>query len=331
MQLTSLLNPKPRHAMAAHQRSLDTALHRLSTGKRINRAADDPAGLVAVEPMKARRLGIERSIQRLEMESLSHATRDGYLAEHSDLLVQLAGLVTQAGGRDVMSDEEKKALQIEVDSILDAMTHNSLTAEFQGVALLTGFVPEKLGRIVAPGRETTPPEPPAALQAVLDETRPASGREGDEGPDAARADAADTADPDANAEPAVAGSALASAPAPTPQTLTLADLRTGGRLNLIDGDLELAERVVDEAVDDVSGYRGAIGARSQAIEHERNLLLSELENITAAVGLIEDADFAKETAELVRAQVLREASTRAQAIAHENAQRILTLIRPPPA
>lgn len=102
---------------------------------------------------------------------------------------------------------------------------------------------------------------------------------------------------------------------------SLASLARAGDLNLIDGDLEQAQRVAQTAIDGVAAVRAGAGLRAKAIESEMSLLRTELENVAAARSVIVDTDVAREISQLVRARILKQATLFAQrtALAHSAA------------
>ncbi len=107
----------------------------------------------------------------------------------------------------------------------------------------------------------------------------------------------------------------------------LADLGGGGALNVIDGDLTKAQEVVSSAIKGVSIQRGRLGAfQKNVVGSTVNSLNVALENISAAESTIRDTDFAKETAELTRSQVLQAAATNVLSIANSQPQNALRLL-----
>jgi flagellin len=88
-----------------------------------------------------------------------------------------------------------------------------------------------------------------------------------------------------------------------------------------------AIKVIDAALDQVSNARGDLGAKQNRLE----MLISNVdvvsENITAARGRLMDADFAKETAALSRAQILQQAGTAMLAQANALPQQVLQLLK----
>lgn len=107
----------------------------------------------------------------------------------------------------------------------------------------------------------------------------------------------------------------------------LADLLGGRGLDLITGDLELAQEVVKGAVGSNTGARSAVGNRMNDIQSQIAELQIRFENVSAAKSLIMDADFAVETANLIRARVLEQAAIFTTRIAMEhNAKTALSLL-----
>lgn len=118
--------------------SLNTSLERLSTGLKINKGADNPAGLIASENLRAEKTGISAAIDNAERASNIIGTAEGGLNEVSSLLNELQGLVSQAANSGGLSAEEKQANQLQVDSILGTINRISQSTSFQGKKLLNG-------------------------------------------------------------------------------------------------------------------------------------------------------------------------------------------------
>ncbi len=107
----------------------------------------------------------------------------------------------------------------------------------------------------------------------------------------------------------------------------LDDLGSGNTRNLVDGNLEEAQTIVDDAINQVSSLRGRLGAfQKNIIGSTIRALGVAFENTAAAESQIRDTDFASETAELTRSQILVNASTNTLAIANARPQSVLSLI-----
>ena len=108
----------------------------------------------------------------------------------------------------------------------------------------------------------------------------------------------------------------------------LDDLAAGKDLNVVDGNLQAAQGVIDTAVSQVSSLRGRIGAfQSNVIESTIRSLGVTFENTAAAESAIRDTDFAGETANLTRSQILVNAASTVLSIANTQPQNVLALLQ----
>ncbi len=255
--------------LQVHQSSIAQSLERLSTGKRINRASDDPSGMIASTKMNAQLYSLEKKIDGFDRETSWLGAREGALSVLSDFMVELNGYTVQAANTAGMTPEEREGIEQSIASVLQGINTVVNTTTFGGERVLTGFNTQDLGKITS---------------------KPIVGEDGK----------------------LVEGN-----------TTSLSDL---GRL--IAEDPELAQSIVESASAMISGNRAAIGNRLKSIDSEKAALRSEFENISEALSLIEDTDFAKETAELVRSQILEQATIAAIKIGQQNAAQILDLIVP---
>jgi flagellin len=117
---------------------LQTRLQRLSTGLRINRGADDPAGLIISERLRSEISGLNTAVSNSNRASSVIATTEGALAEVSNLLSSIKGLVVEAANTGAVSDDERKANQVQIDSAIDSITRISNSTSFAGLKLLNG-------------------------------------------------------------------------------------------------------------------------------------------------------------------------------------------------
>jgi len=118
--------------------NLQVRLQRLATGLRINRGADDPAGLIAADRLRAELRGVEQGVKNSERASNVIATTEAALAEVSDLLSSIKALVVEAANSGAFSPEEVEANQLQIDSAIESITRISNTASFAGLKLLNG-------------------------------------------------------------------------------------------------------------------------------------------------------------------------------------------------
>lgn len=117
---------------------LGVRLQRLSTGLRINRGADDPAGLIISNRIGSEISGLQQAIKNSERASSVISTAESSLSEIADLLNSVRGLVVEAANTGALSDEERAANQLQIDSAIESITRISNAASFGGLKLLNG-------------------------------------------------------------------------------------------------------------------------------------------------------------------------------------------------
>src|SRR5438552_627998 len=93
---------------------LQIHLQRLSTGLRINRGADDPAGLIISERLRTEVSGLNQAVNNSERASSVISTAEASLSEVSDLLTSIKGLIVESGNTGAISDDERKANQLQI-------------------------------------------------------------------------------------------------------------------------------------------------------------------------------------------------------------------------
>ncbi len=127
-----------QRVLGKNNNTLNTSLQRLSTGLKINSGADNPAGLIASENLRAEKVGITTAIDNAQRASNIIGTAEGGLTEVSSLLTELQGLVGQSANSGGLSQEEIAANQLQVDSILQTINRIAQSTSFQGTKLLNG-------------------------------------------------------------------------------------------------------------------------------------------------------------------------------------------------
>lgn len=247
-------------ALGTHQQSQQTAMERLSTGKQINRASDDPSGLMAADTFKVRQTQIDKLLGSFERETARLGATEGGLSVLQDMVLEMQGLVVRGASTGGLSDAERDAIGVEIGSILAGINQTVQTTMFNGEQVLVGNTTDQLGRVIVDGGYAS-----------------------------------------------------------------LSDLPS-----LLKSDPEKAQKLVESAADEIAGKRAAIGGRMRSIDSEMNTLREEFANNAGVLSQIEDADFAKESAALVRSQILEQATIKAILIERENAERVLDLIAPGP-
>ncbi|MBL4699817.1 MAG: flagellin, partial [Phycisphaeraceae bacterium] len=121
-----------------NNKGLSQSLERLSTGLKINRGADGPAGLIASEKLRSDKEAITAAIGNAERADQVLNVAEGGLNEVQSLLTELQGLVGETANDAGLSTEEKEANQFQVDQILQTIDRISSTTSFGDTKLLNG-------------------------------------------------------------------------------------------------------------------------------------------------------------------------------------------------
>lgn len=116
---------------------LDTAFERLSSGSRINSAADDAAGLQITNRMTSQVNGLNMAVRNANDGISVAQTAEGALQETTNMLQRMRELVVQADN-GINNDEDLEAIQQEVDELIDEIDRVADTTQFSGQNILDG-------------------------------------------------------------------------------------------------------------------------------------------------------------------------------------------------
>ncbi len=120
------------------QRALKMSLERLSSGLKINRGADNPAGLIVSERLRSEIAVVKQAIGNSERAINVIATTEGALDEVQALLTDIQALVVEAANSGAFSDEEIAANQLQIDNAIDSISRIANTTTFAGRKLING-------------------------------------------------------------------------------------------------------------------------------------------------------------------------------------------------
>lgn len=124
--------------LGGNNNTLKKSLERLSTGLALNRGADNPAGLIASENLRAEKAAIASAVKNAQRAEQVINVAEGGLQEINNLLVELQGLVGETANEAGLSAEEREANQLQIDSILQTIDRIANSTSFQGTKLLNG-------------------------------------------------------------------------------------------------------------------------------------------------------------------------------------------------
>jgi flagellin len=135
---TNVASLTAQASLTTANNALNTTLLRLSTGLRINSAADNPAGFIAANQLGNNIAESNQAIANSQVANQVISTADSALSQVNTLLTTVQGLINQAANTGAESSSQIAANQLQIDSSLEAINSISQTTSFQGQNLLDG-------------------------------------------------------------------------------------------------------------------------------------------------------------------------------------------------
>ncbi|ALZ74326.1 flagellin [Rheinheimera sp. F8] len=253
-------------------KSLDTAFQRLSSGLRINSAADDAAGLQISNRLTSQIQGLDQAIRNANDGISLAQVAEGAMDEITSALQRIRVLSVQSQN-GINSSSDRLALQKEVSALKAEISRIATTTQFGGVKILDG----KYSSTFLVGAN--------AGQSISVNISRVGGGYGASGLNLA--------------------------------TLSIATL----------AGASTALTAIDSAINAIDATRADLGAIQNRFQSTIRNLSNIVENVSSARSRIRDTDFAKETAELTRAQILQQASTTILAQSNQRPQSALSLLQ----
>jgi flagellin len=319
-------------ALVRNQRSLDTAMEQLSTGRKINSASDDAAGLAISTRMTSQINGLNVAIKNANDGIGMVNTAEGALIEITNMLQRMRELALQSANGTADSkdrtylNQEYQALAAEIDRIAD-------TTEWNGRAILNNTADGSSSSLVT-------------LQVGVDTGQTMTVDFGDftNGGDiytthaGASAAGITTANGASTAFASNAGSFLAFNAGTTltyaSSTGTGTTTYTGTAGSIAAGTTASAQTTasavltaVDTALDTISSQRATFGAVSNRLTHAVDNLTNIRINAEGTRSTILDTDYAQATSELAKTQIIAQAGTAMLAQANQLPQTVLALLQ----
>ncbi|NKX31152.1 flagellin FliC [Alteromonadaceae bacterium A_SAG1] len=257
--------------------SLSTSFERLSSGFRINSAADDAAGLQITDRMTSQVQGLNQAVRNANDAISLSQTAEGALSETTTALQRIRTLAIQSQN-GINSSADRVALQKEVSALRTEISRISTTTQFAGVNILSGDFSAKF--LVGAN---------AGQTISVNLSSPTLTRAGVNGFSA------------------------------TGLGITGTDVLSSDNASSM-----LAK--IDTAISAVGGLRADLGALQNRFQSTIRNLSNISENVSAARSQIKDTDFATETANLTRNQIIQQASTTVLSQANQRPQAALQLL-----
>ena len=312
---TNVASMNAQRSLMTSGRELQTAMERLSTGQKINSAADDAAGFAIAESMTAQIRGLSMAAKNASdaqglLKVVENATNDV-----TDMLQRIRELAVQAqSGTNSAGDVSN--LQQEANALIDEINRVSEDTKYNGVAYIGS---EKGSKNIQVGYN----DGDSITVTTYDVGADRLGIEIDgqmitlKDSEGNYLNIAQTAAPGVEAVDAVAEEVDGDGNVTQAAVDAVdAQARTPGALE-----------VITAAIEQVAGYKAEWGAGQNRLEYTVSNLMNVVEFTTAARSRIQDADFAMEAAKLAKSQVLQQTGTAMLAQANAAPQLALQLLK----
>ena len=357
---TNIGSLNAQRSLSSSGNELKTAMERLSSGKKINSAADDAAGFAIAERMTAQIRGLNMATKNANdglsmLAVIENATNDvtDMLQRMRELAVQATNDTNGESDRDFLQ-AEALALRLEIERVATQTTYNGQTVldgSFHNKSIQVGteagqkiefsvssLNPWELGEtpvIAAQATGTTYVSETDDLTVSIGDASSFQvgdniGFGGDHGPNwstfsvTAVDTTANSIVVKVNNDEAAAVEAMIAGDGDN--IYDMKEKIGGVNLSTPEG-AQQALATVTAAIEQLSGQRAGYGALQNRLEYTVSNLMNVAEFTTAARSRIEDADFAAESARLAKAQVLQQTGTAMLAQANSSSQLVMSLIR----
>ena len=356
-----------QRSLASSGVDLKQAMERLSSGKKINSAADDAAGFAIAERMTAQIRGLNMATKNANDGLSMLATVENATNDVTDMLQRIRELAVQAAN-DTNSVKDRKFLQTEVNSLLQEINRVATQTIYNNKPVLDGDLQGHFQVGTEKGQTIE-----FNIKSIDTDTLKLTNLDASQTPDYADADGyaintglmsnGDTAGVTASAavtrlavaDDAVAiGDVLVAAETDADgavivaevlataddvieigDTITITDAVAGTKATGTAGAISILTAndatdslaLISDALEQVAENRAEYGALQNRLEYTVSNLMNVAEFTTSARSRIEDADFAAESARLAKAQVLQQTGTAMLAQANAAPQLALQLIR----
>ncbi len=128
-----------RRNLLLQNKRVGKSMEKLSSGLRINRAADDAAGMTIAENLRAQVIGLSRAVANSQDAISLMQVAEGALGEQHNVLQRMRYLAVQSAN-GTLTSRDRKALQAEIFQLIDELDRIALTTTFNSINLLNGNV-----------------------------------------------------------------------------------------------------------------------------------------------------------------------------------------------
>lgn len=281
--------------MGITNKSLESTLEKLSSGKRINKASDDAAGLAISQKMEAQVRGL-RQASRNSLDGVSLLqTAEGALDEVHDMLQRMRELSVQ-GANGTYDKDDLKAMADEMKELTEQIDKIGKDTQFNGINLLKGNLDDKGAKDLT-------------LQIGANDNQTIV-------IDMAKINVTVSDDDNKDGLKLIDGKIITG----TSDALEAGETLTSDMFNE-------SITMYNNAINKVASQRSQLGAYQNRLEHTIRNVDNTAQNLTEAQSRIEDADMALEMSEFVKLNILQQAGTSMLSQANQLPQSVLQLLQ----
>jgi len=305
-----------RDAIQRNDRAMSTAMERLSTGSRINTAKDDAAGLAISERMSAQVSGLNMAARNANDAISLLQTVDGAASEITNMLGRMYELAVQsASGTYTATD--RTALNLEFEALMFEIQDIAERTEWNGKVVMNNTYHDTANALkVQLGAEAS-----QTMAVVIKDWRPTIAV------DSTQSDIAGTSQNGMDNEESAYNLDGSTSGYYGTMYFDNADENVDNIDITTVAAATVAVKNIAAALDGAAKERAQYGAYISRLQHAADNLQNVSTNTSASLSQIADADYATETTELARTQIISQASTAMLAQANQVKQTVLSLLR----
>jgi len=311
---TNVMSLNAQRNLSTSGSSLATTIQRLSSGLRINSAKDDAAGLAISERFSTQIRGLDVAVRNANDGISLAQTAEGAMVEIGNNLQRIRELSVQSANA-TNSSSDREALDAEV-AIADVSFKAGATASDINNGIVNAINDKMDQTGVYAKLDKDGNLELTSLKSGKDFTFTAGTADGGGTPDA------DPANPPADLAVDFTGIGGTATAVVASEKKTVADLD----ITTVEG-AQRALSIVDDALTSVNSSRADMGAIQNRFTSTIASLNTTSENLSASRSRIRDTDYAKETAELTRTQILQQAGTAMLAQANQSPSSVMSLLQ----
>ena len=305
-----------RDAVQRNDRAMSTAMERLSTGSRINTAKDDAAGLAISERMSGQVSGLNMAARNANDAISLLQTVDGAASEISNMLGRMYELAVQSASGTYTSTD-RTALNLEFEALMFEIQDIAERTEWNGTSIMDDTYDDATNALkVQLGAEAS-----QTMAVRIKDWRPTLSVDAQiSGITDATTDGIDSADSAYNLAGSANGTEAAMYFLDATEETDNIDISSAAAA-------AIAVKNIANAIDGAAAERAQYGAYISRLQHAADNLQNVSTNTSASLSQIADADYATETTELARTQIISQASTAMLAQANQVKQTVLSLLQ----